>query len=66
MPKKNKTIYSINIEDVQNVAEQEPDREVTIEELKIVEDKIGDQFDWYEAIASVISTHTEQDESVRS
>ena len=55
--RKNKVIYSINIEDVQNVAEQELNRELTIQELKIVADKIGDQFDWYEAIASVLNQH---------
>lgn len=63
--RKNKIIYSINIEDVQNVAEQELDRELTVEELKIVEEKIGDQFDWYEAIASVISMHIEHDKSAK-
>jgi hypothetical protein len=48
--KTSKIIYSINIEDVQNVAEQELDRELTKKELKIVEDKLGDYIDWYSAI----------------
>ena len=55
--RKNKIIYSINIEDVQNVAEQEIGRELSENELKVVEDNIGDQFDWYEAINSVIASH---------
>lgn len=38
------------LEDVQNVAEEELDRELTEKELKIVEDKIGDYINWYEAI----------------
>ncbi|MDH5769117.1 MAG: hypothetical protein OEZ31_09190, partial [Nitrospirota bacterium] len=42
--------YSINIEDVQNVAEEELGRELTEKELKIVEDKVGDYIDWYSAI----------------
>jgi hypothetical protein len=49
--RKNKIIYSINIEDVQNVAEQELGRELTVEELRMVEDKISEQFDWYGAIS---------------
>lgn len=49
-----KIIYSINIEDVQEFAEQELDRELTEKELKIVEDKIGDYIDWYEAIRLAI------------
>jgi len=51
--KKDKIVYSINIEDVQEVAQQEFGRDLTDGELKIVEDKIGGQFDWYEAIAMV-------------
>ena len=45
-----KIIYSINIEDIQNVAEEELGRKLTKRELKIVEDKIGDYIDWYGAI----------------
>lgn len=49
-----KIIYSICIEDVQNVAEQEFGRELTEEELKIVEDKIGDCFNWFDSISDLI------------
>ena len=45
-----KIIYSLNIEDVQNVAEEEIGRELSEKELKIVEDKLGDYIDWYSAI----------------
>jgi hypothetical protein len=49
-----KIIYSINIEDVQNVAEEEFGRELSEKELKIIEDKIGDYIDWYNAIDAAI------------
>lgn len=49
-----KDIYSINIEDVQNVADEELGRELSESELKIIEDKIGDYIDWYDAIYSAI------------
>ncbi len=49
-----KIIYSINIEDVQNVAAEELGRELSEKELKIVEDKIGDCIDWYSAIEFAI------------
>ena len=55
--RKNKIIYSINIEDIQNVAEQELGRELTVEELRIVEDKISEQFDWYGAISDVLDKY---------
>ena len=45
-----KILYSINIEDVQNVAEEELGRKLTNKELEIIEEKIGDYIDWYGAI----------------
>ena len=45
-----KIIYSINIEDVQKVAEEDVGRALSKKELKIVEDKIGDYVDWDGAI----------------
>ena len=51
MSKKSKVIYSINVEDLQTVAEQELDRELTDEEIKNVEKRLGDYIDWYGAIA---------------
>lgn len=50
-----KIIYSINIEDVQTVAEDELGRELTSDELKIIENKIGDYIGWYDAIANAIN-----------
>ena len=51
MNKKSKVIYSINIEDLQTVAEQEIERELTDEEIEKVEKRLGDYIDWYGAIA---------------
>lgn len=61
-----KTIYSVNFEDVQTVAEEQYGRPLTDAELKIIEDKIGDYFGWYDAINSCISDcldieHTDED-----
>lgn len=49
-----KTIYSINFEDIQTVAEQEFDRLLTDKELEIIEAKIDNYFDWYEPIIMAI------------
>jgi len=49
-----KIIYSLNIEDVQNVADQELARELTEDEFKIIESKLGDYIDWYGSIAAAI------------
>lgn len=50
-----KIIYSINIEDIQNVAEQELERKLTAKELKLVEGKVGDYINWYESILNAIN-----------
>ena len=50
-----KIIYSINIEDIQNVAEQELERKLTAKELSLVEDTVGDYINWYEAILNAIN-----------
>ncbi len=50
-------LYSINDADVQNVARQELDRELTATELAVVKEHIGDQLDWYGAIATLLEQH---------
>ena len=55
MNKKSKVIDSINIEDLQTVAEQELERKLTDEEIKNVEKRLGEYIDWYGAIASTLS-----------
>ena len=39
---KDNIVYSISIEDVQNVAEQELDRKLTPEEVKLIANRVGD------------------------
>lgn len=55
MTTKNRIVYSINVEDLQIVAERELERGLTDEEIKIVEERLGDYIDWYETIASTLS-----------
>ncbi|MCX6260674.1 MAG: hypothetical protein NTY95_07540 [Bacteroidia bacterium] len=49
-----KIIYSINIEDIQNVAEEYLGRQVSKKDLKVIEKKLGDYIDWHEAIVLAI------------
>ncbi len=48
-------IYSINIADIQTVAQQEIKRELTREEIVKIEDSIAENIDWYDAIAIAIN-----------
>ncbi|MBI2469746.1 MAG: hypothetical protein HYV59_00680 [Planctomycetes bacterium] len=50
MSELSKIIYSLNIEDAQNVAKEELGRKLTKKELKIVEDQVGNYIDWYQVI----------------
>ena len=54
MAKRNRIVYSINVEDLQTVAEEELERELTDEEIKLVENRLGDYIDWYGTIAMVL------------
>lgn len=45
-----KKIYSLNISDIQNVAEEYLNRKLNEEELKKVINKVGDYIPWYDAI----------------
>lgn len=54
MKTKNDIIYSLSIEDVQLVATQELDRELTNDEIKRIIDLISEKINWYDAIADSI------------
>jgi hypothetical protein len=55
MEDRSEIVYSLNIEDIQNVAEQELDRELTPKEVKLVAEKVGDYIPWYSAISLAIN-----------
>lgn len=50
MVDKNDIIYSLNIEDIQTVAIQEIDRELTEDEIEKIKNLIGEKIHWYDAI----------------
>lgn len=50
-----RVVYSLNVEDLQQVAEEVVDRPLGPDELKAVEDKLGDYIDWFGAIEAAIS-----------
>lgn len=50
-------VYSINVEDIQKVAEEVLDRKLTKKEVGLVEDSVGDYLDWFQAIENAINRH---------
>ncbi|MCH7657585.1 MAG: hypothetical protein IIB05_04630 [Bacteroidetes bacterium] len=55
-------IYSLCIEDVQTVAEQEIERELTIKEIHQIKDAITVKINWYDAIADAIHQNFKAEE----
>jgi len=50
-----KIIYSLNIEDLQTVANQELNRDLTKKEIELIKESLPENINWYEAIANAIS-----------
>jgi len=57
-----KVIYSLCIEDIQKVAEQEIERELVIEEINQIKDSIATKINWYDAIADAIYQNIKAEE----
>ena len=53
-------VYSININDIQEVSKQVLERNLTKEEIALVEDSVGDYIDWSQAIENAIREHVNE------
>ena len=51
----NEIVYKLIIEDIQNVALEELDRELTHQEIQKLIDPIAENIPWYDAIARSIN-----------
>ena len=47
-------VYSLSVEDIQNVAEEILDRKLRKKEIEKVEEKLGDAINWFSAIEDAI------------
>jgi predicted transcriptional regulator len=50
-----RVIYSLNVEDLQTVANDELARDLSEEEIRIVEENVADYITWYQAISLAIT-----------
>jgi len=55
----NKIIYSLNEEDIQTVALQELERNLSSEEIQKIKNSIAEKINWYDAIADSIHQNIE-------
>lgn len=53
-------VYSINIDDIQEVADQVLERPLTKKELALVQKSVGDHIDWFQAIEFAIQEHIKE------
>lgn len=49
---KNKILYKLTVEDFQNVALEEIERELNNKEIEIVKKSVEDNINWYEVISN--------------
>ena len=49
-----KTVYELSVEDLQHVASEVLERELTNEEIAVVGNVVGDYIDWFQAIENAI------------
>lgn len=52
-----RVIYSINVGDIQDVANQVLERKLTKDEIVLVEESVGGYIDWFQAIENSIREH---------
>ena len=57
---KNQIIYSLNTEDLQNVAQQEIERELSSTEIIKLKEIIAKKINWYDAVADSITEFVDQ------
>jgi len=53
--KKTDILYSINVQDVQDVAYREYSRQLNQEEVESVARKLGEYVDWFEAVNTAVA-----------
>lgn len=51
---KGNIIYQLTIEDIQNVAMQELNRELSPNEIESIIDKVAENINWYDSISNAI------------
>lgn len=52
-----RTVYEISVADLQDVAKEALERELTDEEVVAVGNSVGDYIDWFQAIENAINQH---------
>ena len=51
-----RTVYEISVDDLQRVAKEVLERELTDEEIRAVGNSVGDYIDWFHAIENAINS----------
>ena len=54
------TVYEISVEDLQTVAREVLERELSSKEIAAVANSVGDYIDWFQAIENAIHEHVDR------
>lgn len=54
-------VYSINVDDIQEIANQVLERDLTKKEIGLIRESVGDYINWFGAIELAISKHIKVD-----
>ncbi len=54
-------VYALTVEDLQNVAQEVLERELTEKEISQVEESLGDYITWFDAIEFAIKKHIKEE-----
>ncbi len=60
VPNKELIFYYLNYGDIQTVAMDSIERELTLEEINHIEENIAENVNWYDAISDAIRSHIEK------
>jgi len=52
--RRSRVVYSINVEDIQKSAEELIGRDLKSDEIRLVENTLGDYINWFDAISRAI------------
>lgn len=53
-------VYSINVDDLQEVSSQVLDRPLSKREIALISDSVGNYIDWFQAIENAIYEHIKE------
>lgn len=62
MKKSKRIVYALSVQDIQDVAQQTLERDLTDKEIAVVENHVEEYVNWFDAIELAINRHVVKDD----